>query len=146
MRIAKVDLWGPGWDLRCITTNGTINKAGRCVMGRGTAQQASSKYKGLALEIGDRIKRCGNVVQLFSNIDHTDLATFPVKHNWWETADLDLIKRSAEQLEYLINDWGYIRVALPMPGCGNGGLIWEAVAPVIGFLDDRVTIVTKEDI
>ena len=35
-------------------------------------------------------------------------------------------------------------VALPRPGCANGGLNWEDVKPHLErILDDRVTIVTK---
>ncbi|MHA1962665.1 MAG: hypothetical protein ACW99U_20935 [Candidatus Thorarchaeota archaeon] len=98
-------------------------------------------YHNQAIELGRRIRDVGNVVQLFRDIDDTDLASFPVKHNWYETADLDLIKRSAEQLTILMDDWGYSNVALPMPGCGNGGLTWEVVEPVINFLDDRVTVI-----
>jgi len=30
------------------------------------------------------------------------LITFPVKHNWWEAADLDLIDRSARELLRII--------------------------------------------
>jgi len=141
MRIEKVDLWSPGFDLRCITTNGTINKQGACVMGKGCAREANMRF-GLGKELGDRIKGVGNVVQLFPDISPgVNLATFPVKHNWWEKADLALIGRSAVQLQILIDDWGFTKVALPMPGCGNGGLNWKDVAGVIGFLDDRVIVV-----
>lgn len=141
MRIEKTDLWAPGWDLRCITTNGTINRFGHAVMGRGCALEANKRYKRLSKFLADRIERFGNRVHLFADIDSTDLVTFPVKHNWWETADLELIERSAVQLDILVNEYNYTRIALPMPGCGNGNLSWEEVLPVIGWLDDRFTLV-----
>jgi hypothetical protein len=48
------------------------------------------------------------------------LITFPVKHTWWEAADLDLIERSARELLKMI-EVKKIQEAiyLPRPGCGN---------------------------
>ncbi len=126
-----------------ITTNGALNTKGECVMGRGTALQAKNRYPGLALRIGKLIESHGNHVYLLQ-MDTQEgemLVTFPVKHHWSEVADLKLIARSVQELKVLSQ-----RVSgnffLPRPGCGNGGLHWDRVKPLlVGSLNDRFSIV-----
>jgi len=135
------DLWDPRWDLRCITTNGTVKKNGECVMGRGVANQAKLRYKRIAKILGNAIKAEGNHVHF---LGFASIASFPVKHNWWEKADPDLILRNAVELNLFVDEHSHVRqVAIPRPGCGNGGLNWEDVKPVIDFLDDRFYVITK---
>jgi hypothetical protein len=77
------------------------------------------------------------------------VASFPVKHNWWETANIELIKKSCIELITSIFDSDYFDnkfkvIWLPFVGCGNGHLSWEKeVKPVISkMLDDRFYIVS----
>ena len=141
----KADLWDDNWELRCITTNGTIKTNGQCVMGRGVALQAQIKVWGLPKAVGKLIKKSGNHVYYVPVLG--GIATFPVKHNWWEVADLDLIKQSTIELLRLVNtDLKHLdiqRVALPRPGCGNGRLNWDQVKPIVSLLDDRFYVITK---
>ncbi len=75
------------------------------------------------------------------------LASFPVKRHWHEAADPELIRSSARQLVALADKFGYERVVLPRPGCGNGRLSWEGIRPILaGILDDRFTVVHKQRI
>jgi hypothetical protein len=129
------ELKGNLWDYHvngewcCITTNGFVKLTGECVMGKGVAFQAKYRFPNLPMELGARIKEDGNHVFTFSSYR---LITFPVKHKWWELADLDLIKRSAEELYDYLDAAGSIkRVYLPRPGCGNGMLTWKLVKPVL---------------
>ena len=69
------------------------------------------------------------------------ILSFPVKHNWFNNADISLIKRSAKELL----DWSepFRSIVLPRPGCGNGGLKWEDVKPVLEpILDGRFHVIT----
>jgi hypothetical protein len=134
------DLWSPIWDLRCITTNGYVKKNGCAVMGRGVAAQAKKRYPWLPEVVGHIVQQKGNHVCLIIRLG--DLVTFPVKYNWWEKADLALIERSAHELEELVDIIGATKVALPRPGCGNGKLEWEAVKPILEFLDNRFYVIT----
>lgn len=83
---------------------------------------------------------------------------------WRAKADLKLIEASAKQLAGVEPYYGIIRninesysndilttgtsqirpvntVLMPRPGCGNGGLTWEQVKPIIEpILDDRFTV------
>lgn len=137
------NLWTYPAVLRIITTNGTVKKNGECVMGRGCALEAKQKYPALPYELGKNLRIVGNVpVRL-----RTDLWTFPVKHQWYQKADPELIECSAMVLadkldDIYPNDEGHVFV-MPRPGCGNGGLRWEDVKPVLEpILDDRFHVIT----
>lgn len=128
-----------------ITTNGALNSRGECVMGRGTAAQAKRRYPGLAVRIGNMIKVYGNHVYMFqmNTTKGEMLITFPVKHNWQEPADPELISRSVKELLHL-SSRVHGNFYLPRPGCGNGGLHWDDVKPLLSkHLDDRFIIVER---
>ena len=124
-----------------ITTNGTVRKDGACVMSRGVAKQAAQKFPKLPYELGTAIKEMGNVVHHWGQ---QGLILFPVKHNWWEKADLVLIEQSVQQLVDLFEQMTDYPtpIYLVRPGCGNGGLDWSVVKPVLEkYLDDRFVVV-----
>jgi hypothetical protein len=75
----------------------------------------------------------------------TDILSFPVKHNWFEKADMDLIRRSCRELMEVADELGLLEESalLPRPGCGNGKLDWSDVKREIEpILDDRISVVT----
>jgi len=124
-----------------IPTNGSVKSNGECVMGRGLAFQAKVKFPNLPKELGERIKQYGNQVFLWTKYR---LITFPVKHNWWEKADINLIIESCNQLMEIFK---YNLTGLPTPvylpkvGCGNGKLNWSEVEPFLEqLLDDRFIV------
>lgn len=117
-----------------IPTNGFVKSNGSAVMGRGLAQQASRHFPHLPYLLGRAIKEHGNVTLEFTV---PPLFTFPVKHNWWEKADIELIRTSAAGLKELVSVRD-ITVYLPRVGCGNGQLDWGNVKPVLqSILDDE---------
>lgn len=132
-----------------ITTNGTVKNDGLAVMGRGVALTARKQFKGVDRRLGDLIKANGNIVQVIGRRrwhGHPySVVSFPVKHSWWEEADIDLIGKSTRQLKELADEEGWSLVALPRPGCGNGKLEWKKVRRVLlRALDDRFVIVNNE--
>jgi hypothetical protein len=141
----QIDLWDVKDGTICITTNGTITKDGRAVMGRGCALEAAKKYPAFPKLFADILKTAGNHVILFQLFIDRDIITFPVKHNWYEKADIELIKKSCLELVDLMQKNSLSKVYLPRPGCGNGHLDWDKdVKPVIkDLLPDNVIIVSK---
>jgi len=124
-----------------ITTNGTVRKDGACVMGRGVALQAKGRFPQMPYRLGDCIKKFGNHLTLQP---YCCIFTFPVKHNWWEKADLSLIERSCKELFDACSPFKP-PFYLVRPGCGNGQLGWENVKPILEkYLDDRFIVVEKE--
>ena len=108
-------------------------------MGRGIALQAKNKFPGIEYQIGTLIRELGNHVHL---IGAGRQCTFPVKHNWWEKANLILIRRSAVELAIIAYEHKKLVFSIPHPGCHNGGRTWEEVRPLLeDILPDNVHIV-----
>jgi len=128
-----------------ITTNGEVRKDGACVMGRGVAKQAADKLPDLPYKLGNAIKAGGNNVHVF---DDLKMIALPVKHNWRDQADLELIAKSLQQLVA----WADIpprkhgKFYIVRAGTGNGRLRWvEQVKPLFErYLDDRFVVVNNE--
>lgn len=137
MREATGNLWEIPADVRLITTNGSVRLDGLCVMGRGCAQQAAHRFPRLPYQLGQKIRAHGNRIYSFPEYQ---LMTFPVKHHWYDVASKPLIKESADALVEVIDP--SLQYLLPRPGCGNGGLTWGQVRPLVAMLPDNVTLVT----
>ncbi|MDP9478823.1 MAG: macro domain-containing protein [Actinomycetota bacterium] len=145
MKELKADLWEVPADLRVITTN-PITRAsdGAAVMGRGCAREAKERIPGLEFKFGRMLQKHGNRVMRLCTYQGAVLASYPVKKHWREEAMPELIRRSADQLVALADKFGYEKVALPRPGCGNGRLSWAEVRGILEpILDDRFTVVSK---
>jgi hypothetical protein len=143
-----IEAFGDAWELAkghrlFITSNGYVKKNGCAVMGRGIAKEASTKFPELAATLGWMLRLSGNQVHFLGAFGDYWLHSFPVKHNWWEKADPELIKESVKELQKVIWDKD-AKLFIPRPGCGNGGLLWEDVKPLLEGLDDRFRIVSYE--
>ena len=146
MRETTGDLWRfygmPGYVV-LITTNGFVKYNGCAVMGRGCARQAKDRFPDIDRELGKKIVEHGNIPIWLGSF--MQLMSFPVKHNWWEKADPELIKKSALILKQFANSMKRTVFVLPRPGCGNGHLDWETeVKPVLLDLEmpDNVWVIS----
>lgn len=152
MKTKKGDIFKPDSDVDAIfiPTNGTLRKDRACVMGRGTAKWATELWPGIQFDLGREIKANGNIVNYLGmrefqgSVHH--VYSFPVKHNWWEDANILLITRSARQAVDKANTTRFKKLWMPAIGCGNGKLSWpDVVEPTIsGILDDRFTVIFWE--
>ena len=59
------------------------------------------------------------------------IVNFPTKKHWRSRARLDDIRAGLEDLVSVVTDLGIKSVAVPPLGCGNGGLSWRDVEPLI---------------
>ena len=142
----KGNLWDhEDADIICITTNGTVKKNGRAVMGKGCALEAKEKYKDIDKVLGNLITQIGNQAFVVLGTFHRPrIVSFPTKHNWWEKSDLQLIEMSCQLLLDYVNEKDFKKIVLPRPGCGNGLLKWEVVKSILEkYFDDRFYIVSK---
>lgn len=144
MQVVYGDIWEYLADVICITTNGVVTKAGRGVMGgQGVALQAKQRYPWIDAHLGRSLKQYGNHCVMWTG-PYGSICYFPVKHHWRDRADLELIKRSAEELAAIVARHPGAVFVLPRPGCGNGRLTWEEVEPVIrDILPDRVHVIDR---
>jgi len=146
-KIIMIEITGNVWDhwdigeVICITTNGLVKKNGEAVMGAGVALEAKNRFPNLPRELGEKISTYGNIPFYW---EAYRLITFPVKHHWYNDADIELIKKSCHWLMNWLNsaDHDVDFVVLVRPGCGNGKLDWGYVkAQIDPILDNRVTII-----
>jgi hypothetical protein len=123
-----------------ITTNGSLTKDGRAVLGRGCARQAGERFPNLAHRLGELLLAHGNHVHKPGN----GLVSFPVEDSAWSLPDLRLIARSAAELRALVDQEGWERIIVPRPGCGGGGLHWSEVKAVLeSHFDERFLLITS---
>jgi hypothetical protein len=136
--IEKVgNFWKENYDYYIVTVNGTVKRDGSAVMGRGVAREAAQLYPQLPYQLGQMIKTHGSKLFIFAGFKQR-IMTFPVKYEWFQKADLELIKRSTEELKEELRP--HLTFALPRPGCGNGQLSWEVVKPIVEGLPDNVHV------
>ncbi len=141
-------------DAICITTNGVIRADGRAVMGAGVAKIAAQTWSWVQTRLAELLRNNGNITQIIGNDTSGGLhrrgafvVAFPTKNHWKDPSDLKLIEKSAKELRTLMDDYGWDNVIISPPGCGNGGLNWGNVAPVLVKYfgnDDRLTVVFKK--
>jgi len=126
-----------------ITTNGTVKSDGKANLGRGNAKEVGKTVNWLAEKLGKLISDGGNHVHYIDNM----LVSFPVEETWTAHADINLVRRSAEELRTLADSNGWEKIYMPLPGCGGGGLRPSDVISVLApILDDRFIVLNKGDI
>jgi hypothetical protein len=136
------DIWEyTGTAVIVITTNGSLTRDGRAVLGRGVAKQAAIRFSGIADKLGRLLAEQGShVFDLGCGI-----VSYPVEETAWSQPDLRLIARSAEELRLLVDSSGWRRVVVPRPGCGGGGLSWKDVEPLLApWLDERFIVIRQK--
>jgi len=124
-----------------ITTNGSLTRDGRAVLGRGVARQALAHLPDLPQRLGILIAVGGNHVHDLGE----GVTSFPVEETAWSLPDLRLIARSARELRHLVDLEGWERIVVPRPGCGGGGLNWKDVGPLLmEQFDDRFLVISAQ--
>ena len=146
MKTIEQDIWQKHKEGATVVvpTNGNRNSMGLAVMGANLALDAAKRFPLLPIELGELLRLHGNQVFKFPTYR---LFTFPTKKDWRDKADLTLIRQGAMQLlAYSKLDPKAFPVAIPMLGCGAGGLEWEQVAPIIEeFIGDLVVLVKPKE-
>ncbi len=122
-------------DARVEAIVNTVNTVG--VMGKGIALMFKEKYPenftaySAACKAGE--VRVGEMyVTPGVELDGPRwIINFPTKENWWQPTKLDWVKDGLVALKTVIIEKKIRSVALPPLGCGNGGLKWNVVRPLI---------------
>jgi len=113
----------------------TVNTVG--VMGKGIALQFKQAYPGnfkayeAACRRGDMQLGRMFVVPTGQMAPPHLIINFPTKSHWRAKSRLDDIQSGLADLRRVIVNQGIKSIAIPPLGCGNGGLAWSDVRPLI---------------
>ena len=113
----------------------TVNCVG--VMGKGIALQFKNafpdNFKAYERACRNDEVRLGQMFIVPTNrmVNPKYIINFPTKQHWKGKSDLKDIKVGLEALVHEFQRLGITSIAIPPLGCGNGGLEWSEVAPLI---------------
>lgn len=125
-------LIGDLFDSEMQTIVNTVNCVG--IMGKGIAQIFKKEYPAMFDDYADRCSR-GEVrlgePYCYKDLTGVSIVNFPTKGHWRAATRLEDVEAG---LDYFVNHfraWGVTSVAFPPLGCGNGGLEWATVGPLM---------------
>ena len=104
------------------------------VMGKGLALEFRRRFPGMYKEYVARCAR--NEVRLgepylYRDASRVRILNFPTKDHWRSSSSLMDIERGLDHFAKNYAEWELKSVAFPQLGCGNGGLSWSEVSPLI---------------
>ncbi|PWK31801.1 type II toxin-antitoxin system antitoxin DNA ADP-ribosyl glycohydrolase DarG [Pseudomonas sp. OV226] len=110
----------------------TVNCVG--VMGKGVALEFKKRWPGL---MQDYENQCAKklvkpgIPYIYNDMFGTSIVNFPTKDHWRSASRLADIQKGLEIFVEHYKAWNITSVAFPPLGCGNGGLEWELVGPIM---------------
>ena len=113
----------------------TVNCVG--VMGKGIALQFKQAYPENFRQY-EQACRAGKVkpgkmftVVTDSSLNPRYIINFPTKSHWRNNSKIEDIQSGLVALVQQVQELGITSIAMPALGCGNGGLNWDEVKPLI---------------
>jgi O-acetyl-ADP-ribose deacetylase (regulator of RNase III) len=113
----------------------TVNCVG--VMGKGIALQFKNKwpenFKAYRAAVEAESVRPGTMFVYDSGglVKPNYIINFPTKEHWRGNSKIEFIEEGLEDLVAQVKRLGIKSIAIPPLGCGNGGLAWSRVRPLI---------------
>lgn len=110
----------------------TVNCVG--VMGKGIAAEFRKRFPQM---FADYAARCAarrvklGEPYLYQDMLGVSVINFPTKDHWRSPSRLNDVVRGLDYLLAHAAEWGIKSLALPPLGCGNGGLEWALVGPIM---------------
>lgn len=125
-------LIGNMFDSKAQTLVNTVNCVG--VMGKGVALEFKRRFPAM---YDDYLLRCQRkevrlgFPYLYKDLSGVHIVNFPTKDHWRSPSRLQDIERGLDFLAEHVAEWKISSMAMPPLGCGNGGLEWAEVGPLI---------------
>ncbi|MBI4755710.1 MAG: macro domain-containing protein [Betaproteobacteria bacterium] len=117
---------------RAQTLVNTVNCVG--VMGKGVALEFKKRWPAM-FEDYQRRCECRQVrlgePYLYRDTSGVSIVNFPTKDHWRSPSRIVDVERGLDYLAAHIGEWGIRSLVLPPLGCGNGGLEWSEVGPLV---------------
>lgn len=110
----------------------TVNCVG--IMGKGIAQIFKKDYPAMFEDYAERCVR--GEVRLgepyhYKDLTGVSIVNFPTKGHWRAATRLEDVETGLDYFVKHFGAWGITSVAFPPLGCGNGGLEWATVGPLM---------------
>lgn len=115
-----------------VTIVNTVNCVG--VMGKGIALEFKKRYPEMYDEY---VILCNNnevkpgKPYYYYDLNGTSIINFPTKDHWKSSSKLSYIVSGLDWFRKNYNILGIKSIAFPPLGCGNGGLSWDLVGPIM---------------
>ncbi len=125
-------LIGDMFESKAKTLVNTINCVG--VMGKGVALEFKNRYPNMFKDYVDRCKSKSvkpGVPYYYADLLGTSIINFPTKDDWRSQSDINYVINGLKWFIDNYEELGITSVAFPPLGCGNGGLLWEDVGPIM---------------
>jgi O-acetyl-ADP-ribose deacetylase (regulator of RNase III) len=110
----------------------TINCMG--IMGVGIAKEFKLRYPDM---FSDYEKKCAakevkiGKLYIYPVNRNRVIINFPTKNHWRYRSRIKYIEEGLKNFATRYKEWKITSVAFPQLGCGNGGLIWSEVKPLM---------------
>lgn len=118
---------------KCTTITNTINCVG--VMGKGIALEFKKKYPEMFLDYSNRCKshlvKPGEPYVFENGLFGEKILNFPTKDHWRNPSQLSYIEKGLDWFCEHYKEYDIDSIAFPALGCGNGGLRWDVVGPIM---------------
>jgi len=110
----------------------TVNCVG--IMGKGIAKEFKMKYPDMYNQY--KLKCDKNEVKpgepfIYKDLHGIKIINFPTKNHWKNYTNIDDLLKGLDIFAKKYKEWGIKSIAFPPLGCGNGGLEWEYVGPIM---------------
>ena len=110
----------------------TVNTVG--IMGKGVALGFKQRFPDMYADYVERCER-GEVKlgepYLYRRLLPPWIINFPTKGHWRAQSRLRDIEAGLDYLAEHVEDWGIESLAVPPLGCGEGGLEWRVIGPLL---------------
>lgn len=135
VKYASGDVSGDRAQVIVNTVNSQLSQYGNGVMGKGVALAFVERFgKGIKIPYADAI-RSGDLVPgtsiLFDLPNGQKMAALATKDHYKDASKMEWVDKGLQDLAKRMKQEGLTSVALPQPGCGNGGLDWRDVEPLV---------------
>lgn len=125
-------LIGDLFESKAQTLVNTVNCVG--IMGKGVAEQFKLRFPAMFEDYKARTDRQSvrlGEPYLYRDLSGLRIINFPTKDHWRSPSRLSDIERGLDYLVEHVKSWEITSLAMPPLGCGNGGLEWSEVGPLI---------------
>lgn len=120
------------FESKASTLVNTVNCVG--VMGKGVALEFKKRYPQMFKEYAEKCRNHelnAGCPYYYCDLTGASVINFPTKEHWRSPSKLSYI---TDGLNWFVDNYqnlGITSVAFPPLGCGNGGLPWEIVGPLM---------------